>query len=163
LRVVVCAFSSLRSPRLYISSVVEKLTTHCKRAFKKSARKFGFWTRSECSVLRAILGSKINFFDYFFKHYLHLILRMIIQKNLRNFVKGLKLNWKNIVRFSSPTASGTNLRSKYQHFGLSLFFKTSRTRNSVYKYDKKKLRNLNFKGSKLTREAKNPILIAIIF
>ncbi len=45
---------------------------------------------------------------------------------------------KNIVRFSSPTASGTNFRGKYQHFGLNLFFKTSRSLNSVYKYERKR-------------------------
>jgi hypothetical protein len=63
---------------------------------------------------------------------------MIIKKNLRNVnLKGLQLTLKNIVRFSSLTASGTNLRGKYQHFGLNLFFKTSRSHNSVYKYENK--------------------------
>ncbi len=56
---------------------------------------------------------------------------MTIQKNLRNVnFKGLKLTVKNIVRFLSPTASGAN-------FGLNIFFKTSRSHNSVYKYEKK--------------------------
>ncbi len=100
---------------------------------------------------------------FFTKHNLHIILPLNIQKNQRNVnFKGLKLALKNLVRFSSPTASGAILRGKYQHFGLSLIFKTSRSHNSVYNY-KKNLRNLNFKGSNLTREAKNPIFIAIIF
>ncbi len=44
---------------------------------------------------------------------------------------------KNIVWFLSLTASGTNLRGKYQHFGLNLFFKILIYHNSVYKYEKK--------------------------
>jgi hypothetical protein len=57
------------------------------------------------------------------------------EKNV-NF-QGLKLTVKNMVRFSSLTASGANLRGKYQHVGLNLFFKTSRTHNFVYKNEKK--------------------------
>jgi hypothetical protein len=76
--------------------------------------------------------------------------------------KGLKLALKNLVRFLSTTASGAILRGKYQHYDLNQFFKTSRSHNSVYNYEKN-LRHLNFKGSKLTRKAKNPIFIAIIF
>jgi hypothetical protein len=89
---------------------------------------------------------------------------MIIQKkNQRNVnFKGLKFTRKSIVRFSSQTASVPNLRAKYHHFGLNLSIKTLRSYNSIYKYDKN-LGNLNFNGSKLTREAKNPIFIAIIF
>jgi|LakMenEpi03Aug12_release.lakeMendotaPanAssembly.Ray.scaffolds.fasta_scaffold468996_1 hypothetical protein len=88
---------------------------------------------------------------------------MIIQKNLRNVnFKGLKLNWKNIVRFSSPTASGTNFTGKYKHFGLSLFFKLQELAILCTNVTKK-LRNLNFKGSKLTREEKIPSFIAIFF
>ena len=57
-------------------------------------------------------------------------------KNQRNLnFKGLKWAQENIVRFSSPTASGPNLRGKYQHFGLNQFFKTLRSYNSVYKYE----------------------------
>jgi hypothetical protein len=51
---------------------------------------------------------------------------------------------KNLVRFSSPSAIGTNLRGKYQHFGLYLFVEISRSYNSVYKYENWK--NLNLKG-----------------
>ncbi len=61
------------------------------------------------------------------------------------------------------TASGAILRDKYQHFGPNPLFKTSRSYNSVNNYEKKNLRNLNFKGSEGTREAKNPIFIGIIF
>ncbi len=81
---------------------------------------------------------------------------MIIKKNLRNVnFKGLKLTLKNIVQFLSPPASGANWRDKYQHFGLNLFFKNSRSHNFVYKYEN----DFKFKGSKLTWKAKNPIFI----
>jgi hypothetical protein len=41
---------------------------------------------------------------------------------LRNVnFKGLKSTQGNIVRFSSPSASGTDLRGKYQHLGLNFF------------------------------------------
>jgi hypothetical protein len=55
------------------------------------------------------------------------------------------------------------LRGKYQHFDLNLIFKTSISNNSVYKYEEKNQINFNFKGPKLTREAKNSIFIAISF
>jgi hypothetical protein len=74
-------------------------------------------------------------------------------------LRGLKLALKSLVRFSSPTASGAILRGKYQHFGLNQFFKTSRSHNSVYNYEKKSLRNPNFKGSKLTRKTKIQFLL----
>ncbi len=58
------------------------------------------------------------------------------KKNQRNLnLKGLKLAQENLVRFSSPTDCGQNLRGKYQQFGLNLFFKTLRSHNSVYKYE----------------------------
>ncbi len=61
---------------------------------------------------------------------------MLSKKNLRNVnFMGSKSTQKNKVRFSS--ASGSNLRGKYQHFGLNLIFKTSRSHNSVYNYEKK--------------------------
>ncbi len=49
----------------------------------------------------------------------------MIQKKTQRYVnfKGLKLALKNLVQFSSPTASGVILRGKYQHFGLTNFFK----------------------------------------
>ncbi len=64
-------------------------------------------------------------------------------KNLGKFgslpcpFKRLKLALKNLVRFSSPTASGAILRGKYKHFCLKYFVKTSRSHNSVYNYKKK--------------------------
>ncbi len=138
--------------------------TALEAGIQKFGSKIWIWAVLERSTLRAISGAKIKFLTHFFlKHKLHLILSMIVQNSQRNVsFKGLKLALKNLVRFSSPTASGAILRGKYQHFGLNLLCKTSRSYNFVYSYEKKS-RNLNFEESKLTREAKTPIFIAIIF
>jgi hypothetical protein len=53
----------------------------------------------------------------------------------------------------SPTASGANLRGKYQYVGLNLFFKLQDLK-SVYKYEKK-LDKSKFLGVKIDSESKN--------
>ncbi len=55
--------------------------------------------------------------------------------SLPSTFKGLKLARENIVRISSSTVCGPNLRGKYQQFGLNQLFKTLRSHNSVYKYE----------------------------
>ncbi len=90
--------------------------------YNKVATIIFYFARTVSHTLRAILGEKINFLACFFlKHKLHLILPMIMQKSQRmvNF-KGIKLAFKNLGRFSSPTAFRAILRDKYQHFDLYL-------------------------------------------
>ncbi len=81
-----CNVSSQRSllPLPYNGLIFQQLRRgrlHLKQAFEKWVVKKEFPAGLKRSVLRAILGSKINFLAcFFFKHKLHLILPIIMQK-----------------------------------------------------------------------------------